>query len=731
MTRPFCVTGFTMLFTLFVLGANASEKAVRAVLCAALIAFALSLAFRASRRDRTLPTAFLAVVLSTGLLIAAGQQQTTFAERYADREVEIRGVLAQLPWQQDGRNYYVLQLDTADGEPCDEKLRLVSRAPLDITPADRVTGTVKTFVLGASGEDGVSEYYRSIDITMGGYPVDDLQVEKGVRTDLPGCILQFRLALSDALLTALPNDNGALLAAIAFGAEDTLPDRVNNAFRAVGISHILVVSGLHLTVWTMLLFAVLRTLGVRRRLSAAVGIAFVCFFTVLTGAAPSILRSAVMLCTVYAAEFFRRESDSLNSIGLALTGMLLLNPYAARSLSLLLSVFATLGILLLGKPIERVLMRPFAKVRQGLLFRLCSAGVSAVAVTAAATVFTLPVQLWAIGNMSTVTLLANLLLLTAGNAAMVLGSFGALLTLAGVFGQPVLLLAGWVAQYLITVTERLAQLPGVLLPINSNFAKLLLALAFFACAVFVFLKKPNKRMMRLTAAVLCCAFLVCNTAVYLRSRSALQIAVADVGDGMSVVLSCRGETVVLGCGGDYFADSEICAILSAYGATYIDALILPDETDELFSAALSVGGQLPVKTVYYAQTIKPETLPVGETKTPIDKTVLTFADGALTVAVQSSGAYRYAEILYGSFRALVSFTEENDFYGDSASVLCAAGELPRNTDAADFELTVFSVADPGAADVPALRSQAVCTTAENGSISLLVFQDGAFQYRRM
>ena len=33
---------------------------------------------------------------------------------------------------------------------------------------------------------------------------------------------------------------------------------------------------------------------------------------------------------------------------------------------------------LLGKPIERVLMRPFAKVRQGLLFRLCSAGVSAV-----------------------------------------------------------------------------------------------------------------------------------------------------------------------------------------------------------------------------------------------------------------------------------------------------------------------------------------------------------------
>ena len=237
MTRPFCVTGFTMLFTLFVLGTTASEKAVRAVLCAALIAFVLSLVFRASRRDRTLPTAFGAVALSAVLLLAVGQQQTTFAERYADREAEIRGVLAQLPWQQDGRNYYVLQLDTADGEPCDEKLRLVSRAPLDITPADRVTGTVKTFVLGASGEDGVSEYYRSIDITMGGYPVDDLQVEKGVRTDLPGYILQFRLALSDALLTALPNDNGALLAAIAFGAEDTLPQNPAKGDKKSGPCH--------------------------------------------------------------------------------------------------------------------------------------------------------------------------------------------------------------------------------------------------------------------------------------------------------------------------------------------------------------------------------------------------------------------------------------------------------------------------------------------------------------
>ena len=730
MVRPFCVIGFSMLFTLFVLGTDASAKAVGAVLCAALIAFALSLAFRASRRDRTLPTAFAAVALSALLLFAAAARQAKTAAFFDGREMQVRGVLAELPFREDGRYYYVLRLDTANGTRCSEQLRLVTNAPLDLTPADRITCTAETFLLGG-GSDEVLEYYRTEGLTVGAYPVGAVTIEPSVRTDLSGRILQLRERLTNALLSALPGDNGALLAAIAFGSDDALPDRVNNAFRAVGVSHILVVSGLHLTVWTMLLFAVFRQLGLRRRLSAAVGIGFVCFFTVLTGGAPSILRAAVMLCMVYAAEFFKRESDAFNAIGLALTGMLAVNPYAARSLSLLLSVFATLGILLCAEPLTKALSRPFSRVSFPAARRLLSALASAVAVTASAGVFTLPVQLWAVGSLSLATLPANLLMLTAGNAAMVLGSLGGALAQVGVLDAPVLFLAGQTARYMIAGAEALCGLPGVLMPIGSDFSKLLLALAFFGAAAVLLLRRPNKRAVQVCAGLLCGVFLLGNIGMSLHTRGVLRLAVASVGDGAGIVLSCRGETVVLGCGGDYFADSEIYAILSKYGATGIDALVLPGGGTHVSSGAVPLGERLPVRTLYYAPELDAETLPVGEEKVPVTRSVLRFADDTLTVAVQAAGAYRYAEIVYGGFRAIVSFTPENDFRGDAAALLICAGEMPKNTDAADFSLTVLSTADSADADFPALRSGTVCTTAENGSISVLVYPDGAFEYERM
>ena len=86
MVRPFCVIGFSMLLTLFALGTDASTKAVGAVLCAALIAFALSLGFRASRRDRTLPTAFAAVALSAALLLVSAGRQEFVADIDRDSE---------------------------------------------------------------------------------------------------------------------------------------------------------------------------------------------------------------------------------------------------------------------------------------------------------------------------------------------------------------------------------------------------------------------------------------------------------------------------------------------------------------------------------------------------------------------------------------------------------------------------------------------------------------------
>ncbi len=727
MTRPFCVVGFTMLFTLFVMGTQ-NEQAMGAVFAAALIAFVISLAIPKTRRDKTLPTAFFSVLLSLVLLSQANiaYRRTASVPEHA---VTVTGELADLPYANNGRHYAVLHVTSVDGESADFQLRVVSRTPLDVGPPDRVTAEMQLFQLGGQTDDiEIAEYYRAKNLTVGAYATGEISVTRDVRTDFPAFILQFRQALLDTILTVLPNDAGAVIAGLSLGANAYVPASAKNAFRAAGISHLLVVSGLHLSTWTLYLYRALGKLRLRRRVRAAINIGFILFFVFLTGGASSVIRAAVMAGVVCAAELFRREAEPLNSVGIALTFMLTVNPYAARSVSLLLSVFATVGILLLAKPIETVLNRPFQHTKSLFAhgYRFLT---SVISVTTAVTVFTLPIQLWAFGTLSLAALPANLLSLTVGSLCMVTGTLGALLTLLhlSAVGHGLLLVSSVLARFLLRVTAWFAAQKLTVLPLTSNYAKLLLAAAFLTAAGFLLLRTPKKRLIRLTASMLVILFLICNITIFALSESALQMTVCDVGSGTAVILRCRGETILLSSGGAYYADSEICAILSSYGATHIDTLILPTASESALSAALSVGAELPVDTVYYANGVKPETLSIGAERVPIDRTVLPFADGRGTVAVQSAGSYSYAQVRFGCFSALISFGSGNDFKGGTATVLICGNALPKGVKPSDFSLVLMNTDTAADADFAASQSQTVCTTGENGSIALLIQKDGTFQ----
>lgn len=736
MTRPFCVVGFSMLFTLFAASAIENQQAVGAVFFAVLIAFVLSLCVRQSRHNRTLPTAFCASLLALVLLFCAdihyAKQRAVFFET-EPKEMQITASLADLPYSDNGRYYALLRVDTVNGEKADGKLRFVSREPQDFSPHDTLYLTVKPFLLGAeSGNTSVSAYYRAKGIVCGAYASGETAITSQTKTDLFSYILTFRAALCRKIAETVSGDAGGVLAAMSLGFRGLLSNRVENDFRAAGISHLLAVSGLHLTTWTLVLSAVLQAFQVRRKTRAAVSLCFVLFFAVLTGGAPSVWRAAIMTGTVFAADLFRREAESFNSVGLALFCMLTANPFAARDLSLLLSVFAATGILLFSKKIEFAFAQQIRNIRFERLKSVLRAFASVVAVTVSASVCTLPVQMWAFGTVSVVCIPANFLCLTVGSIAMVCGTLGALISLLRLpaLGNVLLLCASLAAQWLLRVTTWFAENCNALLPINSNYSKILLALLFVGCAVFLWLRAPKKRLLRIGAASAAVLFFLCNLTVYFVRENRLQLTVCNVGTGTAAVLRTNRETVLLCRGGDYFAESEICAILSSYGVTHIDALFLPCESEADAETGFAVAQQYPVDTVYYGGALKPETIAVGESVCAIQKSVVRFADGELTVCIQQSGPYAYAKILYGNFQALISFCDTNNFYKDSADVLVCTDTLPKNVHPADFSLTVMSTDKPSAADFAAVLSPTVCTTAENGSITLVVESNGAFQITR-
>lgn len=131
-----------------------------------------------------------------------------------------------------------------------------------------------------------------------GYAVSAMAVSQPVRLGYSHTFLthirRLQYAASENIRSRLPSRLSGTLAAMPVADRRYVPDATTQAFRSAGISHMLVVSGLHLSILASALYAFLLRVTRRRRLAAGCGIAFILLFMAFTGFGPSIVRSGLV-----------------------------------------------------------------------------------------------------------------------------------------------------------------------------------------------------------------------------------------------------------------------------------------------------------------------------------------------------------------------------------------------------------------------------------------------------
>lgn len=199
---------------------------------------------------------------------------------------------------------------------------------------------------------------------------------------------------TDALFPAFPGvARGMLLGGRNAAVDPALKERLY----AVGIGHLLAVSGLHVSVLAGCILKVWRVGAPKLRFVCLM--AFLAGYCILTGGAPSVIRASVMLLYATPLALPPHRRDSMVSLSLALITVLLFDPAAAGGAGFLLSFTAVAGILLLDGPLTRnTAFLPY-RLRSGL------------AVSVAAVLGTLPVSVSFFGEVSAVGVLANLIIL--------------------------------------------------------------------------------------------------------------------------------------------------------------------------------------------------------------------------------------------------------------------------------------------------------------------------------
>ncbi|MBQ7315060.1 MAG: ComEC/Rec2 family competence protein [Clostridia bacterium] len=215
-----------------------------------------------------------------------------------------------------------------------------------IAVGDRLT--VQATLSSATGEEGDSEIRRigqgiSADATV----LDRLDDGK----EAPHALTVWRDAQMTAFIeraSEVSNDeSAALLAALILGERAYLSPMLKQDFTRIGITHLLALSGLHLSILSLLVLSLLSLFGLRKTTRKVILCLLIAGYIVLTGAPSSLLRAGIMLILSSLLFLIRRPHDSITTLCVTVFLICLVTPYAVYDLDLWLSALATLGILLL------------------------------------------------------------------------------------------------------------------------------------------------------------------------------------------------------------------------------------------------------------------------------------------------------------------------------------------------------------------------------------------------
>lgn len=193
----------------------------------------------------------------------------------------------------------------------------------------------------------------------------------------------------------------AVIAALTLGEKSFLSKDLQEDYSISGASHVLALSGLHMSILFTLLSLLLRPWR-RQWLAQLFILLLVWSYVVLVGFSPSVVRSATMLTMFSLVTMTERNGVTLNTLSLAAIVLLWVRPLTLYDIGFQMSFMAVLGIVLLQRPINRIV--PFKFL---LRHRRISWAWSMVTVSLAAQLFVSPLVLHYFGRFSCYFLLSN------------------------------------------------------------------------------------------------------------------------------------------------------------------------------------------------------------------------------------------------------------------------------------------------------------------------------------
>ncbi len=505
MKRPFAVIGSSMLIA-FLVVSNVTHKMTIALLTGAVVIFSCFLIFKPLRKYLSVIFALVGVITFTFSFIGAEKYYLNEMIEFENKQT-LTGVVCQMPTDSDYAFSYIIKPDNKN-----YKVRFVTEDNKFIREGDYVR--LQVVNCEEYTETDMFENSLSSKVYFTFFESDECTIEKtGEINKFYETIGAIKREVTEIIMNYLPGRNGAIATAMTIGDKEEIDDSVVDYFSYSGTSHLLVISGLHMTLWSTSIMKILNKFSKTRKYSHIIGLLCLLAYSSITGFSVSVIRAGIMVGSTLIARFFYRESDSLNSIGVAVAVILLENPFAPKSVSLWLTALSTVGIIVYSPKIESWIREKFNEksISKTPLF---SNVMTAFAVSFSTAVFTLPVFVYKLKMMPILSIFANLIMVTPAMIMMVLTVSGIvchIFSLAS-FSRICFFVVGAIGELLHFVAEKIGMLDWSTISLNHRYYKYFLLLLLIGILVALILKKYKVDIIKHITVLMTVVF--CIVAVY-------------------------------------------------------------------------------------------------------------------------------------------------------------------------------------------------------------------------
>jgi competence protein ComEC len=380
---------------------------------------------------------------------------------------------------------------------------------------------------------------------------------------------------------------GPLVSAMVMGAEAVdIPYDVRDAFVRVGLAHALAASGFQVSLILNALLAL-----TRRRFSPQgqfnLGMVALLVFLGLTGFQPAVMRSVVMGVAVLIALRTKRQINPLNSLLVAATLLLLIYPVWIWDIGFELSFLATLGLIVTVEPLQQK------------LDWLPPTIADLISVPLAATIWTLPLQLYVFKVFPLYSLLANVLTSPLISAISIVGMVSALVGLViPIAGSAIAAILYAPTHLLIGIVEFCNALPGASIAVGQIATWQFYLLYVLILSVWLIPKWQKRWLVPTIAAVL-----IVVVPLLFWKATELQMTVLAAKDRQILVIQDRGKVILINSGDDNIARFTVLPFLQQQAINHIDAAIdldlnIVNPSNSLVNSWQTITDRVPIDRFY-------------------------------------------------------------------------------------------------------------------------------------